>query len=77
MRTLGRIALTVVALVALLHPLIFGGFGSSSSSTATDPVRITDYQGEFTVTPGGDLVATETLTTNFPSSPAKHGIFRF
>ncbi len=77
MRTLGRIALTVVALIALLHPVIFGAFGSSSASTQTDPVVISDYQGQFTVTPGGDLIATETLIADFPSSPAKHGIFRF
>ncbi|KQX75683.1 DUF2207 domain-containing protein [Aeromicrobium sp. Root472D3] len=73
-RILLRVVVLVVAAVILLLPLA-ATIASDETATGPDPVRITDYAGDYVVTAEGTLVAKETLTTEFPAG--RHGIFRF
>ncbi len=52
-----------------------GPSASTSSSSPSDPVTVTDYQGDFSLGTSGELTASETLTASFPAG--RHGIFRF
>ncbi len=75
-RVLATVLLVIMTCVGLFWPVVFSLTGSSgSSSTTTDPVTVTNYQGQFDVAADGKLAATETLTATFPSG--RHGIFRF
>jgi hypothetical protein len=66
--------LAVVFAVAMLWPVL-AGVVSGTSSAASDPVTITDYDASYVVSADGLLSATETVTTAFPSG--RHGIFRY
>ncbi|MFT4088453.1 MAG: DUF2207 domain-containing protein [Gordonia sp. (in: high G+C Gram-positive bacteria)] len=71
-RVLMSVAVALLTSVGLFIPMF--GF-SSSSSVASDPVVIDDYNATYDVGRDGDMKAVETLTTSFPSG--RHGIFRF
>src|SRR6188508_836655 len=77
-QALRAVPVTVLAVVAsaalLLWPLV-EALDLEGTDVETDVVRITDYRADFTVTSGGRLDATETITAFFP--PGRHGIFRF
>lgn len=75
MKVLARIALALLTLGLLILPAFNTGGGGSS--TARDPVTITNLQAQYDLSATGQLSAVETITTNFPNSPDKHGIFRF
>ncbi len=69
-----RVLLVVGTLVGLLWP-VAAALVPADTSTPPDPVRLTDYRADFTVTADGRLSAVERLTAEFPSG--RHGIYRF
>ncbi len=75
-RGVGGVALVVLVLmgVVVFLPLITYLAGSSES-TGPDPVTVSSYDADLTVSKDGTLSATETLETSFPFG--RHGIFRF
>ena len=72
-------AATIIALVLVLGGglalVVMRGGSSSSASSAPDPVTVTHYDADFTVSADGTLRATETIDALFPSG--RHGIFRY
>ena len=73
-----RILLRVFAalgVAALLFIPLLAGLIPEAQSSAPDPVRITEYDAEYTVDDEGTLTAKETITGDFPYG--RHGIFRF
>ena len=72
-RLFGWLILFLLTAVGLLWPLVIGS--GSNASTTTDPVVITDFRVDYTVSADGRLDAVETITGNFP--PGRHGIFRY
>lgn len=76
-RLLAFIVLLIATAIGLCWPLGASWDSGSGSSSATDPVVITDYKADYVVGADGKLTATETLTTKFPLAPSKHGIFRY
>ena len=67
------VALALIA-VAVLWPLVPRAGADEGGGTA-DPVTITDYRADYHVSRDGDLLATETITGEFPGG--RHGIFRY
>ncbi|ORU98089.1 hypothetical protein AWC04_18205, partial [Mycolicibacterium fallax] len=61
----------------VLWPLALALDSKTSESAAEDPVVLTDYRGDFRVEGDGTLLATETITAQFPAFPARHGLFRY
>ncbi len=72
-RRLWLIAAPFLVLAAMFWPLI--GIVPTNSSEPPDPVKVSDYQAQYDVSPNGDLQAVETLTGVFPNG--RHGIFRY
>src|SRR5690349_9890011 len=75
MRILLRALALVVTAGVLFIPALAALVPTDPTTTGPDPVRITDYTADYVVTAGGDLVAKEQITTEFPGG--RHGIFRF
>lgn len=73
-RILLRVLVLIIAAGFLIMPTL-ASLVTDEVTTGPDPVRISDYQVDYTVSANGTLVAKETLTTEFP--PGRHGIFRF
>jgi hypothetical protein len=67
------VALALIA-VAVLWPLVLRAGADEGGATA-DPVTITDYRADYHVSRDGNLLATETITAEFPGG--RHGIFRY
>ena len=73
-----RILLRVFAILAvgaLLFIPLLAGLVPTSQSSSPDPVRVTEYDAEYTVEDDGTLIGKETLTGDFPYG--RHGIFRY
>ncbi|MEI8081712.1 MAG: DUF2207 domain-containing protein, partial [Actinomycetes bacterium] len=71
-KIIGMIFVLVLVAIGLLWPLL----GSNSSTeSASDPVAVSQYTGDFTVAADGSMGATETLVAKFPGG--RHGIYRF
>jgi uncharacterized membrane protein YgcG len=69
-----RLLALVVAIGFVIAPVL-AGLSADDTASGPDPVRITDYDATFRVRPDGVMLATEKLTTEFPSG--RHGIFRY
>ncbi len=63
----------VIVVVGLCWPLAY--LIPTGSPGPADPVRVTNYVADYRVNANGEMTATETLTTLFPTG--RHGIFRY
>ena len=72
-RAFGWSILLAVIVIGLLWPLL--GESATAGTPAADPVVISDYRADFSVSADGTLVAVETIRGEFPSG--RHGIFRY
>ena len=77
MKTFARILLLLVVIGVLFVPVWFNSLDSTVEDPPPDPVSISDYNANFTLDTEGNLLATETITAEFPSSPPRRGIFRY
>ncbi|MCB0914504.1 MAG: DUF2207 domain-containing protein [Actinobacteria bacterium] len=77
MKIIGRIFLLLLVFGLLFVPVWFNSLDSGSQTPDYDPVSISSYVADFTVAADGALLATETITAEFPSTPARRGIFRY
>ena len=77
MRSFGRAVAWFIPialiLIGLLWPAVFTG--TSQGEAVSDPVVISNLRADFSVDRDGLMLATETVTTEFPRG--RHGIFRF
>lgn len=74
-RLLRIIGLLVLSVPLFFWPVIGTYVESTSDVIEIDPVVITHYVADYTVTDQGNLNATETITGLFPEG--RHGIYRF
>jgi hypothetical protein len=65
-RVIGWLILVGLIAIGLLWPLV-GSSGTSAAGPANDPVVITNYDVDLTVSDNGTLDAVETITGDFPS----------
>ena len=75
-----RVRLGWLAFVALLFTIVVPGLGTTdqgSSAAGEDPTRIAKYVASFDISEDGTMRVREVLTVAFPSSPSRHGIFRY
>jgi len=70
-----RLVATVLGLVVLALVVACGAIDFDSGGDVAEVSRIDNYQADFTVSKDGEMLATETITVNFPDY--RHGIFRF
>ena len=75
-----RLILTLLAMCVLLLvvavPAITWNWGTADESES-EPTRIVEYLADFDVAADGTMAVRESITVLFPSSPSRHGIFRF